>query len=198
MNKINFNRYYSNDACYWRLKPSKIVVEILKYKKSGNVLDIGAGEGKNSIFLAKNGFNVTAVDVSKEAIKKLKEFALKENVKINILMEDIINFDFKEKYDIIISTAMLHFLRKEDIDKVIKSIKENTKEEGLNAITVFTEENPNKNFPYLFKINELKEAYNDWEVIRYKEFITPLEKHGEKGEWHSHEIAVIIVKKVSV
>ena len=150
---MDFDEQYKREKCLWGLNPSPIVKSLLNYKKSGNVLDIGAGEGKNSIFLAKNGFDVTAIDISKEAVRKLKEFALKEGVKINILTEDIINFEFKEKYDMIISTATLHFLRKEDIDKVINSIKENTKEGGLNVITVFTTENPNKNFTYLFKIN---------------------------------------------
>jgi len=192
---MNFDKQYKEEKCLRGLNPSPIVKSLLNYKKSGKVLDIGAGEGRNSIFLAKNGFDVTALDISKEAGRKLKELASKEDVKINILIEDIINFEFKEKYNIIISIATLHFLRKKYINKVIERVKENTKKGGLNAISVFTEENPNENFPYLFKTNELKELYNGWEILSYKEFITPLEKHDKAGKWHKHGIAVIIAKK---
>jgi tellurite methyltransferase len=58
-------------------RPSKEIVEILKYKRLGTVLDLGAGKGRNALFLAKKGFDVVGVDKSPEAIKDFLENAKK-------------------------------------------------------------------------------------------------------------------------
>ncbi len=187
-----FNEKYKGEKCYWGEEPDKILKLVLKHKKTGEVLDLGVGEGRNALFLAQNGFKVTGVDISKVAIKKFKMLAISKNLKVIGLNEDIRNFEFSKKYDIIISTATLHFFKKREIKKLINNIKKNTRENGLNVISVFTEENPNKNFPYLFKKGELKSHYEDWNVLKYGEFITSLEKHGKEGKWHRHGVALIV------
>lgn len=189
-----FDKEYKEEKLYWGRKPDDIVKLILKYKKKGDVLDLGVGEGRNALFLAEQGFNVTGVDISKEGIEKLKKLAKLENLNINAINEDIRKFKFNKKYDIIISNATLHFLEKEEIEELIRKMRQNTKESGLNIISAFTKDNPNKNFPYLFKKLELKSYYHDWKILGYKESITPLEKHGKKGKWHSHGIALIIAQ----
>ena len=192
---MSFDEQYKKEKCLWGTEPTPIVKSLLKHKKTGNALDIGSGEGRNSIFLARNGFDVTAVDVSKNGIEKLKEISNKEKLKINANIEDIRNFDFNQSYDVIISIATLHFLKIGDIVKMISKIKKYTKKGGLNAISVFTDENDEKGFPYLFKKEELKKFYKDWEILFEREFIGPLEKHGDNGKWHKHAVAVIIARK---
>lgn len=190
-----FDREYKEKDFFWSKNPDKSVKLVLNYKKKGNVLDLGVGEGRNALFLAKHGFDVTGVDFSREGIKKFEDIAKKQNLKIKGLVGDLRKFNFDKKYDVIISNATLHFLKENEIRNIIKKLKENTKKSGLNIITVFTEENPGKNFPYLFKKNELKEFYSDWDIIKYKELMTPLEKHGKDGKWHRHGVAIIIAKK---
>jgi len=191
----SFDEQYKKEKCLWGIKSAPIVEFLLKHKKSGTVLDLGTGEGRNALFLAKHGFNVTAVDISGEGIKKLERLALENKVRINTFVKDIRNFNFSENYDVILSFATLHFLEKEEIERVIKKMKKHTSYNGFNVITVFTEENPNKNFSYLFKRNELKNYYSDWEILEYKERITPLEKHGKEGKPHRHGIAELIARK---
>jgi len=62
---------YKKTRSFWGWEPSKFVKRIEKYSKQNykTVLDIGAGEGKNSFFLAEKGLRVTAVEVSIYAIK---------------------------------------------------------------------------------------------------------------------------------
>lgn len=188
-----YERKYRKEECYWGLKPSPIVTEILKYKKGDDVLDLGCGEGRNALYLVKNGFNVTGVDISKTGIKKFLHLADKMNVKVKGIVSDISTFKFNKKFDIILSIAILHFLNRDNIIKIIKKIKQHTKIEGLNVITVFTEDNPYKGFKYLFKKNELKKFYEDWNVIYYNESITPLEKHGGEKP-HRHAVATLIAQ----
>lgn len=54
-----------------------------------NVLDLGAGLGRHSILFAKQGFNVSAIDISDYAINYLKGWAEKENLNIDAMVGDM-------------------------------------------------------------------------------------------------------------
>lgn len=199
MPKVSFEERYKEEKCYWGLKPNKEVINILKYKKSENVLDLGVGEGRNALFLAKRGFNVTGVDISETGIEKFLELAKKFKVKVRGIAVDITKFEFDKFYDVIISTATLHFLSKKDINLIIRKMKENTNKDGLNLITVFTVEDPGfKAHPekmYYFQKSELQNFYKDWEILNYKEFLTKPEKHGKDRKRHKHGVAVLLARK---
>jgi tellurite methyltransferase len=197
---ISFEEHYKKEKCYWGLKPDKFIVEILKYKSSGSLLDLGTGEGRNAIFLAKKGFDVTGVDISSSGIKKFLSLAKKLKVKVKGIVQDITKFKFDKKYDVIISTATLHFLPKSKIKSVINKMKKYTKEDGLNLISVFTVKDPGfkkSKKIYYFKEGELKKFYEDknWKILKYKEFITKPERHGKDGKWHRHGIAILLARK---
>ncbi len=172
----------------------RFIKAILRNKEKGKVLDLGAGLGRNSIILAERGFDVTAVDKNKDNLKKLKGKINEKGLKIKIVGKDIRRFLPKEKYDVILSSYVLHFLDKKNVDKVIEVIKSHTKKGGLNVILVFTEDNPDKGFPYLFKRDELKKYYSGWDIFDYKEFMTPFETHGGKLKPHRHAVAVLFAK----
>jgi cyclopropane fatty-acyl-phospholipid synthase-like methyltransferase len=190
-----WEKNYKQDKYLWGLSPDKIVVEILKYKNSGEVLDIGVGYGRNAIFLVQNGFDVTGVDISKTAIELYVDLAKKKNLKVKAILSDIENFKMKKIYDVVLSTSTLHFLKEKEVKKVFDKIKICTKSNGLNVIEIFTKNNSSKDYPYLFENNELKAYYDDWKILSYNEYQTDWEKHGEKGKLHKHEIAYIMAQK---
>jgi len=145
------------------VKPGDIVVEVLKYIKKGEVLDLGCGTGENDVFLAQNG--------SKQFIHKARNLAeiYDLRTKISFKEADIVEYDIERKYDLILSDFVFHFLEKDEIERIIDNIKENTKKNGINAITVLTESNPNKGFIHLFVLGELRKHYSDWHVLYYNE-----------------------------
>lgn len=199
MPKISFEERYKEEKCYWGSKPNKEVINLLKYKQSGKALDLGVGEGRNALFLAKKGFNITGVDSSKAGIEKFLKLAKKFKVKVRGIVAEITKFKFDKFYEVIISTATLHFLSRKDIDSIIRKMKEKTNKEGLNLITVFTVEDPGfKTHPekmYYFQKSELQNFYKDWKILNYREFLTKLEKHGKDGKWHKHGVAVLLARK---
>jgi tellurite methyltransferase len=190
------SKYYDDkykQGLYWGMKPCNSTIKLLKYAKSGKVLDLGSGEGRDDIFMAKNGFDVTGVDISETGVKRMLETAKEMGVNVKGLVQDISKFEFKEKYDIIISNNTLQFLSEKDAKRVISEMKENTNEGGLNVIVSFTEDNPSKELPYLFKKGELKNMYSYWEILEYEEFMTEPEKH---GKLHQHAIVTLIARKL--
>lgn len=176
-------------------EPRKIVYDILKYKKSGNVLDLGAGLGRHSLFLAYKGFRVVAVELQKNKLEKLQENAKKLGVTIKTIQADIGDFQSKETYDVIIATMTLHFLPARKVPTTIKRMQKATNSGGLNVITAYTSENPAGLRLYLFKKDELKNYYNGWELLQYKEFLGPkIENRKDGGPDRRYNVQMIARK----
>jgi hypothetical protein len=51
-----YNNLFKNNETLFGLKPLNIVEDILQFKQQGSVIDLGAGEGRNALFLAQKGF----------------------------------------------------------------------------------------------------------------------------------------------
>ena len=102
------------------------MIDTTKYKTSGSVLELGAGEGRNSLFLAEQGFNVTAQDISRVGIEKLAKAAQKKDLNIRTEVKDIRTLNSDQHYDIFVCTYVLHHLSREDAVSLIKQIQEHT------------------------------------------------------------------------
>jgi 2-polyprenyl-3-methyl-5-hydroxy-6-metoxy-1,4-benzoquinol methylase len=119
-------------------EPFRLVKALENFVTSGDVLDIGAGVGHNSIYLASRGFNVLATDISAVAIERLGARAKGKAVSIRTRIHDIGDEELDNHFDVIICTAVLHHLQTDDALSVIKKIKEHTKPMGFNIIGSFT------------------------------------------------------------
>ena len=107
---------YMGDSHWWneRFKIRKLNImthekyleEDIKYfPREGKILDIACGDGRNSIYLARLGYSVTAIDFSKEALIRLNYFNEKENLDIESKLVDLSDNDVfinLDKYDAII------------------------------------------------------------------------------------------------
>jgi len=177
-------------------EPRQIVYDILKYKNSGAVLDLGAGFGRHSLFLAYKGFRVTAVEIDKDKLAKISEDAGRLGVNITTIQSDLADFVPKEKYDVLISTMVLHFLNKQKAHRAISTMQKFTNKDGLNVISVYTNENPAGFRPYLFEKNELRNAYSGWEILQYQESLGPKIKNRQDGGPDGRYGARLIARKI--
>ena len=127
--------------------PAKLDLELRRYLNlvpGKEVLDLGIGQGRNSIPLAELGFNVTGVDYSTKCLEICKNICNK----LNLVKSDIRTFDIeKDKYDMILSGYVLHFLHKNDSYQIIKNIKNNIKNNGIVYISLFSLDDPRFNKP---------------------------------------------------
>ncbi len=186
--------HHEHDPCRWLLKPSKLCVELIQYKTSGSVLDLGTGDGRNALYLAHHGFDVTAVDIDPARIQRLRKHAKELGVDVQTIVSDITQVELSDCYDVILAIATLHFLPGDVARSTIHKMKNHTQSGGFNVVLVFTENNPSKNFPYLFPTSELRDFYLDWEIAHYSEHITDWERHDHQ-DWHQHAVADVIARK---
>jgi tellurite methyltransferase len=166
------NIYSQNKNVFGKGNPVKEVTDIPGFLKSGSIMELGAGQGRNSIYLAEKGFDVTAVDFSLVGLENIKQQAEEKNLKIVIENEDVANFDIPENYDAFVATFVLHELNREDALSLITKMKNHTNLGGLNIIATFINKGDLKGInPEKFKPEEgeLKDLYSDWEVLSYTE-----------------------------
>jgi tellurite methyltransferase len=71
------------------LSPEISIVENIAYFKKDTILDIACGDGRNTLFLFENGFNVTGVDFSSKALERLEMFAKRNNYSVNTMQIDL-------------------------------------------------------------------------------------------------------------
>ena len=74
----------------------------LKFDRSLKLLDVGCGTGRHSIELSKRGYVVSGIDLSESQLKRAKEKAKSDNLKINFQKQDARNLPFNKEFDIAI------------------------------------------------------------------------------------------------
>ena len=163
------------------------------------VLDVGCGEGRNSIFLTTQGHTVDAFDLSEAGIEKAKGIAKDMGLNINFWQQDLAGFVFQKEYDAILSHGVLHLPEKEYRDKFILEAQKYTKVGGYHFICVFTNRLPATpdNAPFtksLFDVGELPEKYKGWEIIYHLERVLSDEHPG--GIKYDHAQERILARKL--
>ncbi|NQT50243.1 class I SAM-dependent methyltransferase [Candidatus Kuenenbacteria bacterium] len=136
------NEYKKKDF-YWGLKPDPALVKLLPKIKKGIVLDIGAGEGRNSIYFARKGFKVMAIDIVKAGLEKLENYAKEKRLDIVIKLADIRKFKFvPNKYSLVLAVATIDFLKGSEVRQIIEKIKKSLVSRGYIYLLVFSTKDP--------------------------------------------------------
>ncbi|MGE6752823.1 class I SAM-dependent methyltransferase [Rossellomorea sp. NPDC071047] len=105
---------------------------------AGKVLELGCGPGRNSIYLAEQGFDVDAVDLSKTSLDWAKERADDRNLTINFSHQNIFDFTSEQgKYDFIYDSGCFHHIAPHRRMSYIDIIDKSLKNEGYFGITCF-------------------------------------------------------------
>jgi tellurite methyltransferase len=139
-------------------KPEPILIEAVSKIAPGHALDLACGLGRNSIYLANRGWQVTALDSSQVAVTSLP-------TQIDAHLVDIESPDFQipaDTYDLICDTL---FLYRPVFPKIRKALKPG----GLFvAVIPMADETP-MNPAYLVEPGELQDLFSDWTILHYYE-----------------------------
>lgn len=138
----DYDNRYAAEEYYWGLRPNRLCFELMSLLppvRPYRVLDVGCGEGKDAVFLAKCGYLVTAFDISEAGIEKAKRLAEYNRVHVDLCKMDIMDFQFDRDYDIIFSSGVLHFVRPAYREEICARLKAHTTPGGFNVLNVFVQ-----------------------------------------------------------
>jgi len=181
---------------YWDTRKQEVIVEeILKYKSSGSVLDLGTGSGRDAVFLADNGFDVTAVDNDETHLAALKERCRGQKLQIVSVNADLLSYEPDHKFDVIVCDMVLHFFTQQQITNLVAKMQQWTNPSGLNVIAAYSDKNPIGKRPYLFKTDELPKLFDGWKIISYEEKPTPWFQLPGETEPRRNQAVYLIAQK---
>ena len=120
---------YNYDALYGSTRqalgePTQVFVDFFERQKGKTlrVLDIGCGQGRDAVFIARMGHNVVGVDLSPNGIRDLINAAIKEDLDVEGVVADIETFVPKGEFDVVLIDRTLHMLPKKERLDVLKRL----------------------------------------------------------------------------
>ncbi|MFC2089237.1 class I SAM-dependent methyltransferase [Bacteroidota bacterium] len=186
----DYDKYYKTEDLFGEPYPE--LIDFFKiYEPKGKLIDLGCGQGRDSISLARLGYNVTGIDDSKVGIDQMISISEREGLKLTGLVGDVYAFDKYQDFDIVLLDSMLHFekrdLKRETalIDKITKRINKN----GLISVCI---QDKGK------KVRILKDTIDnsgiDFEILNDSSLIYKYEDK-ESGHKSETKYCMYIVKK---
>lgn len=117
----------------------------LPKNKDARILELCCGTGRLTLPIAKDGYDISGVDITPSMLKQAKAKALEEGLKVEFIEADIRTLDLPEKYDLIFIpfNSIHHLYKNEDLFKAFNVVKTHLKDDGLFLLDCF---NPNIQF----------------------------------------------------
>lgn len=164
-----WDHLYDTSNYVFGKEPASFLRRNIQLLPPGRVLDIAMGEGRNSVFLAKNGFIVDGIDISEVALRKAKRLALENHVSFTTILADLNNYSIKpETYQVILN---FDYLQKSLIPQIKRGLKKKgvVLYENLTINQVIGREGQSSRREYILHPGELKELFKDFEILVYEE-----------------------------
>ncbi len=166
-NRAKWEARYASDSAAAR-EPSEFLRENRDaLPRRGLALDLAAGAGRNSLFLAECGLEVIALDISELALQKCVEFARERKLTVAAAAVDLKCFNIPpDSFDCIVN---FNYLQRDLAPQIIAGLRAG----GLLIFESMTAEHlrwkPDFNADFLLRPGELKEMFRDLRLIRYRE-----------------------------
>ena len=174
-----WNRAFSNSKPVFNTQPNRFLVETVKGRKPGKALDIGLGQGRNSLWLAQQGWDVTGVDISDQGIRIANEQAANLGVRIKTVLQPAEEFDFgKDQWDLVIGIFMHQIFSDQ-----AGCIRSGLKPGGLVVVEGYHDDLSKTLGRQLgYKTNELVRAFDGLRIIHYEDRTGPADWSGGREE----------------
>lgn len=119
--KKQWDRLFSQPGYIFGTEPIPLLRENLSLLRPGKALVLAMGEGRNAVYLARHGFEVTGIDISEVAADKCRQLAAAHGVEIEIIVADLRDYEFPEaSYELITN---LYFPQPSLLPRIKKALK---------------------------------------------------------------------------
>ena len=181
----------------WGTGPSGFAQEVSGLLPPGaRVLDLGCGEGRDSVFFATKGFQVTGVDVSRAGLAKAERLARERGVAVRWLCTDMARLRLDGPFDLVYSCGAVHYVPRRRRARLFPRLEALSRPGGHQAHVVFTDRavyrEKGEVIDY-FTPGELGGVFGDWLVLRSRETVIDC---AQDGTPHRHSVEEIIARAI--
>jgi 2-polyprenyl-3-methyl-5-hydroxy-6-metoxy-1,4-benzoquinol methylase len=176
-------------------------LRLLEGRPAGRALDLGAGEGSDSIRLALLGYHVDAVEISSVGAAKIRRFAQHAGTEVSVTVADVTEYQPSGSYDVVICNGVLHYV--EAKETVVTTMQEATAPGGINVISLWSTYTPVPRYHNKVRVacddeeGLVTKLYQSWrKELLYMERDKAETAHGDLPA-HSHSHIKMIARKPS-
>ncbi|MGI0054145.1 MAG: class I SAM-dependent methyltransferase [Thermoplasmata archaeon] len=175
MSEPIYDERYSRPGLYWGSKPTRLAREVVRIARSlprspRTLVDLGSGEGRDSIYFARRGYRALGVDISSVGVRKAERRASRLGVKVRFVVGDIRTYRLSHRVDTVFCSGALNNLPRRIRASRFEDFKTSTAPGGINAMNADVPKpyipaysmNP---FATPFRSGELLGYYWDWQIL---------------------------------
>ena len=189
-----WDKRYDTETYVYGTEPSRFLKLNTEFLTGADtVLAVADGEGRNSVFLAEQGLNVTAMDSSSVGLEKARRLAQERGVQVDFQLADLKGYDWDgAQYDVV-AAIFIQFADPAFRAEIFDGMERVLKPGGMLMLHGYTP----KQIEYgtggppvpelLYTRDMLADRFSDWEVIRLEEYEAEL----QEGPGHSGRSALI-------
>jgi len=158
--------------------------------ESATALDVGAGEGRNTIFLAESGFDVTAVDGASAGIELIRQRLDARSLSANLAIADLREYESPQNVDLLIASYIVHLIP--DPYEQIKKWQDSVRAGGICMVATRGRMHFDADELWFPEDFELKQLFFDagWHIIHAREE----DNWSASMERHFRQRAVVAMK----
>ena len=160
-----WNRYYKAEKPAFNTEPNAFLVAMVTGRTPGRALDVAMGQGRNTVWLAQQGWDVTGFDIANEAVEIAEQHATSVGVKIHTEIKSSDEFDFGEnRWDLIL-------LSYAGGAQLVNQVQRALKPGGILVVEAFHDDalKTMKIGGSLFRTGELPHIFQGLRTVHYEE-----------------------------
>ncbi|KTG30266.1 methyltransferase domain-containing protein [Haloferax profundi] len=194
-------RIYDGDEYYWGTEPNGLatrVADAVSAETHPSVVDVGAGEGRDAVYFAEQGFDTTAIDIAPNGLDKAERLAADRGVELDTRRGDVNDLTFDSQWDLVYSIGTLQYIRPENRASQFEHFRDATQPGGVHAVWAFVDHPDVAPAPdwgdneYLYDPGELRSYYDGWAVLHADDYVFDDDSAGEP---HQHACEELILQK---
>lgn len=189
-----WNKRYAQNGFLFGTKPAAALRKHAPgFPERATCLCVADGEGRNSVWLAEQGHQVTAWDASSVAVEKAKGLARVRGVSVDFRVDDAASYDWSaEQFDVVVA-IFIQFAAPDLREKMFNGMKRATRSGGLVFLHGYTPEQIafGTGGPpcaeNLYTEEMLRDGFDDFEILQLDRYVADI----DEGEGHSGRSALI-------
>jgi len=199
MDKEQLQTLYLQEDYYWGKDPNELAKRILNVvTPPKKVVDIGAGEGRDSVFLAQQGFDVLAMDIAPAGLDKIVRLAEEFDTHLHTLEANINDVVFSDAFDVVYSIGALQYIEPDNRSRQFEHFKAVTNASGIHVLFAFMNHPDVDIAPdwgqneYLYQPQELENYYQGWNILEQEQIIFDCNSSNIP---HQHAADILVAQK---